>query len=174
MSQFTGLLNSNFKTLYKDLITEAIRGFSVNCRLIYGDTIFTDCQNCIFDSTSGRSSGRYKNGGPIPFNFGQCPYCRGLGKLATEHTDDISLAPIYNYKEWLPTAISMGIQNPSGMIQTIGHFEDIDNLRRAKEIIVDTDVLDYVTSRFVLYGEPEILGFGESTFLSVIWKRVKA
>lgn len=166
---FAGLINNRFKQLYIDAITEVIRGYSVTCTLIYGQTLFTDCPNCIFDPISGRSSGRYQTGGSSPFT-GVCPICFGAGRLASESTSTISLAVVYNYKEWIPM---MHVQSPNGYVQTISAADTIEDLKRAKEIIVDTSLAEHVRQRFERASEPQPYGIGDATVIATMWKRIE-
>ena len=172
MSDFDGLISSEFKQLHIDMITEVLRGCNVPCQLIYGNTLFTDCPNCIYDSLSGRSSGRYEAGGPIPFYSGTCPYCNGIGRIPTESTDTINLCPIYDYRSWVPT-INSNVNSPYGYVQTLSLFSTYSTLQRAKEIIINTDITSTVKARFERNGEPQSCGMGSSSFIATMWKRIE-
>lgn len=174
MSDFTGLITDEFKQLHIDAITEVIRGCSVPCQLIFGATKFTDCPNCIFDVGAGKSSNRYQANGPIPFNSGLCPYCNGIGKIADEQTESISLCPIYDYKSWIPD-INSNVQSPYGFVQTLSAYNTTySKLLQAKEILINTDQNSKVRSRFERYGEPQPCGLGSSAFVSTMWKRIES
>ena len=43
---FSGIITDAHKSLYKNMIMGLLEGVSTTCRLVYGDTIFTDCPNC--------------------------------------------------------------------------------------------------------------------------------
>lgn len=172
MSEFTGLISDEFKQFHIDMIAEVLRGCNVPCQLIYGNTQFTDCPNCIFDSVSGRSSGRYQTSGPIPFTSGTCPYCNGIGKIPTESTDTINLCPIYDYKSWIPT-INSNVVSPNGYVQTLSVFSTYSTLQRAKEIIINTDTTSIVRARFERNGDPQPCGMGSSSFIATMWKRIE-
>ena len=172
MSEFTGLISDEFKQLHVDMITEVIRGCSVECTLIYGDTKFTDCPNCIYSPLTGASSNQYETGGPIPFTFGKCPYCNGKGKLATESTVDINLALIFDFKSWLP-GLSTPIQSPEGFVQSLSLFDTFEDLKNAKELVVKDGIEEYVRFRFERHGEPEPCGLGSHSFVTTMWKRIE-
>lgn len=172
MSDFTGLISDDFKQLHVDMITEVIRGASVECTLIYGDTKFTDCPNCIFSPLTGKSSNIYEAGGPIPFTFGICPYCKGAGKLPIESTTIIDLALIFDYKSWIP-GLSTNIQSPNGFVQTISLFDTFEDLKNAKELLVQEGVEQYIRYRFERYSEPEPCGLGSHSFIATMWKRIE-
>lgn len=172
MSYFDSLITAEFKQLHYDMISATVDSFSVSCQIIMGDTKFTECTNCYYNSQTGKSSGKYKSGGPIPFDFGLCPYCRGAGKIADEQTEIISLAPIYDYKHWVP-GLSPNLQSPNGFVQTVSKFETFNTLKKAKELIIDTAVNTTVKNRFQRYSEPTTYGFGSSQFIITIWKRLE-
>lgn len=170
MSNFTGLISDSFKQLHIDMITEVIRGCSVPCTLIYGTTNWTDCPNCVYDQAGKKSSNIYEGGGPIPFTFGVCPYCNGVGRLTNEVTVDTTLAPIYDYKGWIG---SVEVNTPHGFVQTLSVWATYDNLKEAKEVIIGTDTNEYVKARFERYGEPEPCGLGSNSFVATMWKRIE-
>ena len=172
MSNFTNLISDDFKQLHVDMITETLRGCSVPCQLIYGITKWSDCPNCTFNQSTGKSSGRYQAGGPIPFTFGVCPYCAGRGRIGEEQTENIDLCPIYDYRSWIKT-ISSAVKSPEGFIQTMCVFENYEKILQAKEIIINTSIVDNVRSRFERHGEPEPCGFGNASFLVTMWKRIE-
>lgn len=172
MSDFTGLISAEFKQLHIDMITEVIRGSSVICSLVRGNTKFTDCPNCVYDSVNQRSSNRYQSGGPIAFTFGVCPYCHGIGKVPSEQISTISLAPIYDYKHWVP-GLAANVQSPYGFVQTLSLFNTYDDLKEAKEIIIDTSINSQVKARFERYQEPQPCGLGSSSFIMTLWKRIE-
>lgn len=167
---FDGLITTQFKQLHADAITELVTGAAVPCQLIYGQTLFTDCPNCIYDPIGNKSSGRYQTGGPTQFT-GVCPVCFGVGKFADEQTTDINLSVIYDYKHWLQVPVE--INSPKGYIQTLSVLATMDEIKEAKELIANTDLNSYVRSRFERYGEPQPCGFGQATIIVTMWKRIE-
>lgn len=172
MSNFTNLLDNNFKQLYIDMITEVVRACSVTCTVTFGITLWTDCSNCTFDAIGNKSANRYQTGGPAPFTVGQCPMCAGAGKIPDEQTASISLAPVYDYKSWIP-GLASNVQSPNGFVQTISVFSTYDTLRQAKEVIMDTAIDSSTRARFEKHREPEPCGMGASSFVLTMWKRVE-
>lgn len=169
---FDGILNDSIITHARNMIAEVIRAWNVPCQIIYGITRYDDCPNCVYDPIGGKSSNRYTAGGPMPFSFGNCPMCAGLGKIPNEETDTINLAPIYDYKSWYPT-INSNIESPYGFVQTMSLWDTRDVLIRAKEVIINTDVNSTTRARFERYGEPEPCGFGANDFIITMWKRIE-
>ena len=173
MSDFTGLIGDDFVQLHIDMMTEIISACSVECTAIYGVTLYDDCPNCVFDPIGNKSANRYQTGGPAPFTVGQCPLCAGAGKIANEQTETICLAPIYDYKSWIP-GITSNVQSPYGFVQTLSMFDDTyDTIRQVKEIILDTSLDSHVKARFEKHGEPYPCGLGHTKVVVAMWKRIE-
>src|SRR5688572_23965930 len=97
---FSGLLTSGLKTLFNQAIEALLASDACGrpCRLYYGDTKWTDCQNCEFNELQGKSANIYTSGGPMPFENGRtCPYCQGLGRIAVEGTESVYLCVFWSY-----------------------------------------------------------------------------
>lgn len=171
-SLFAGLISTEFKTLHVQMITELISGCSVTCTVTFGVTLYNDCPNCLFDPIGNKSANRYQTGGPAPFTVGQCPMCAGVGKIPDEQTSTLSLAPIYDYKSWIP-GITSNVRSPNGFVQTISAFSTYDTLKQAKEVIMDTAIDSSTRARFERFGEPEPCGMGASSFVLTMWKRIE-
>lgn len=170
MSDFTGLITDEFKQLHADMITELVTSCTVECQLIYGQTLFEDCPNCLYDPIGNKSSNRYQTGGPAPFT-GICPICFGQGKIPNEQTTDIDLVIIYDYKSWVPTGIKY--ESPFGYVQSLSLLNTMNDIKRAKEILVDTSLDSSVRQRFERAGEPQPCGFGAATIIATMWKRIE-
>ncbi len=167
---FDGLISTDFKLMFTNMIDEVIRGTSVPCRLIYGGAKFTKCPNCNFNSITGKSANTYLSGGPIPFSKGICPHCNGDGRIPDENDDDIvNLAVLWDYRKWFQ--VGQVVANPDGMVQTLCSMGLISRLKKAKEIIVDTNLEKYVRHRFIRDGEPTPIGLGDDQYIICMWKR---
>lgn len=172
MGQFDGILTTEFKTLFTDAIDALLRsdGLALPCRFVYGGTKYTLCTNCQFNSITGKSNNVYKSGGAVPFYHGQCPMCSGEGKIPQEASSEpIYLAVVWDYKKWLPMSIK--VESPDGMIQTISSMSLISQIKKAQEIIVDTNIEKFVRHRFIRYGEPEPAGLGSDDYIVTLWQR---
>ena len=170
---FSGIINSDLKDLFNDAIKALLEdsGATIPCTLYYGITKWESCTNCLYDPIGRKSSNRYQNGGPVPFPFGGvCPTCNGIGRRPLIQTETIYLAVIFDYKQFLN--MSTPVNNPDGMIQTLGKKESTPRIKRAKEIQVATDIAAYADHRFQRMSEPEPVGFGNSEFVICNWKRV--
>jgi len=173
---FAGLITEAVHQLYTDGIDALLEqgACTVPCRVSYGITKWTECPNCIFNPNTKRSSNKYKSGGSIPFNTGICPYCKGEGRLPDSQTDTIYLLPVWNYKEWMPISSvhKILLQTPEGYVQTLSKMATIATLKRAKDIIIDTNIEDHVRQKFTRYGEPEPCGLGRSSYIATMWQKV--
>ena len=170
---FAGIINSDLKNLFNDAINALLEdsGATLPCTLYYGVTKYESCSNCLYDPIGRKSSNRFQNGGSVPFPMGAvCPVCNGDGKRPVIPPATIYLAVIFDYKQFL--SMSAPVNNPDGMIQTLGKKEATPRLKRAKEIQVATNISGYADHRFQRISEPEPLGFGNSEFVLCNWKRV--
>jgi len=170
---FSGIITSDLKNLFTDALKALIEGGAgtIPCSLYYGITKWESCPNCLYDPIGKKSSNRFQNGGPVPFQFGGiCPVCNGDGKRPVITTDTIDLVVIFDYREFVN--MSIPVNNPEGFIQTMGTKEATPKLKRAKEIKVATDIAGYADHRFQRVSEPEPLGFGNNEFVICTWKRV--
>tara|TARA_Y100001973_G_C5204790_1_gene340628 strand:+ start:869 stop:1387 length:519 start_codon:yes stop_codon:yes gene_type:complete len=170
MNNFSGIINSDFKSLFKDAISALLYddALTVPCKIYYGVTKYQDCTNCVYDPIGQKSSNRFQDGGPIPFPFGSiCPMCNGDGKKPIETTEDINLMVIWDEKQFMNAGT---VNNPEGNIQTVTFSNNIPKLVRAKEIVVNTDLGSYGRYRYQRCSEPQLCGFN-SEFVECIWKR---
>jgi hypothetical protein len=145
------------------------------CTIIYGDTKITFCPNCYVNPQTGRSTNRYRPGGPVSFASGKvCPYCSGLGNIEEEQTETLYLALIYDQKQWLPMGHDKTAQMGENYIQSLSKFSTTYmKLVRAKELIMDTSIEGYSRERYVRDGEPMPAGFGSSDYVVCMWKKVQ-
>ena len=174
MSNFTGILTTEFKSLFTDAIDELISstGFAKPCRLIYGETLWTTCPNCVYDAVNNRSSGVYKAGGTLAFYHGVCPFCKGKGRIESDNTETIYLVPLWDYKDWVGWKSGDLTRSPVGYVQTISAMSTITKIKRAKEIVIDTDIEKYAHHKFTRDGEPTPIGFGTDAYIFTMWKAI--
>lgn len=145
-------------------------GLSTRCDFNFGVTNINVCPNCIYDTNLKKSSGKYKNGGPVPFVFGKiCPYCNGAGSYGLESSSTAYLAIIWDYKKWINPPPQ--IDNPNGYIQTICHKDYLSQIRQCKDmtVIYNSSGANPV---FQLYGEPNPAGLGDNNYIFCMWKKI--
>lgn len=173
---FSGLITADMKTLFTDAMDALLEttACTVPCTLIYGNTKWTECSNCYFSPSLSASSNKYKPGGPIPFNTGKCPFCHGSGRIEDEQTETLYMMPIWDYDSWVGwTATNARTRYPDGAVQTMSKLSTLDNIKKAKEIIVATDAQTYTKHKMTRDGEPNICGFGASSYVFTIWKHMR-
>jgi len=167
---FLGIITSNLKELYTNMINSLLEddSLTVPCRLVYTGSKWTLCPNCLTSPITGRSTNIYNGTGPAPFTQSTCSICNGIGKLNTQSTEIIYMAVLWNYKDW----IGVQINSPAGLVQTLSKIDTLDNIKRANEILVDTNIEQYVKHRFQRLGEPNAIGLGASSYVLTMWERI--
>ena len=165
---FDGLITNEAKELYGEAIDELIRGLGVECLLLYKGAKWNPCSNCHVNPQTGQSTGTYKEGGPISFDTGVCPHCKGRGMIPLENTENIVLGVIWDDKKFMGTKINKGSQS----VQTLCAVEHYPKLKATSQLIVDVNVMDYSKNTFERDGEPYFAGFGNSNYIFLTWKRV--
>jgi hypothetical protein len=168
---FAGIITQGFKDLHKNIIDALLEdtALTVACTLIYSATKPTECLNCIINNVSGKSSGRYKSGGPIPFTNGQCPYCYGAGKTVAESTDILYLMPIWDKSKWILDDPAIKVADIS--VQTMSKITTYADLARCSKIKIDNAIENLGTSEFTRLGVPHPIAFGASNHIITSWKR---
>lgn len=144
-------------------------GLTTKCILNYGITKKNICPNCIYDSNLKKSSNKYKLGGPRPFVTGRiCPYCNGVGFYGETQGEEIYIAIIANYKDWVIRPIN--VEKAEGMIQTISSKSFYSQFKRCRNMTV---VYSEVNANpvFELAEEPAHAGLGDNNYLICNWKR---
>lgn len=167
---FSGIITTAFKDIFTNAIDALLEdaALTVPCRLIYSGTKFTLCYNCLISPITGRSTNIYNGTGGVPFAQSTCPVCGGVGRLSIELTEDIYLAVIRNYKDWVGGII---VDTPEAYVQTISVISTLDQIKRANQVILNTDITNYAKNLFIRYGEPMPVGFSEE-YIFTMWKKV--
>ena len=161
----------NLQAIYNQQINLILanNGLTTKCDLNFGTTNINICPNCIYDVNLKKSSGKYKNDGPIPFALGKiCPYCNGMGSYGQAHTAIVYLAIIWDYKKWINPPPQ--INNPEGYIQTICNKDYLAQIKQCKDMTI---IYSTINSNpvFRLYGEPNPTGLGDNEFLFCMWEK---
>lgn len=169
MGLFDGIINDQFLAIFED----AISSFAIPCQLIFTNTQFTECPNCLFDGMSQRSSNQYNGSGPISFTNGVCPYCHGVGLVAPSKTKAIDLVILWNYKDWVGwNGVPDQSMTSFGQCQTMSKMATVADIKNAQEVILDTDISQYVKHRFQRISEPNPIGLGSDSYILTMWKRI--
>lgn len=168
---FSGIITPELKLLHKNMIDALLEdeALTVECTLTYAETKFTECTNCYMNNVTGKSSGRYKAGGPIPFTNGQCPYCYGAGKTTSESTENMWLLAIWDSKKWILNDPAINVADIS--VQTMSKITTLPNLNKCRNIKFDTKIAGHGIGDFTRVGHPQPLGWGDSNWIITSWKR---
>jgi len=76
-------IGSKYKKIWNRIRDEISRCFTVVT------STEQECNNCYYSHADHASSGKYKPGGPKPFQYGLCPVCKGTGIISTTSTKTI-------------------------------------------------------------------------------------
>jgi len=176
---FSGIIPSDLKNIYNDMIDAVIEqdALSRPCKLVYDTNNDVECPNCIIDQFNGRSSNVYNGSGVIPFSDGQiCPYCEGVGIIATEAYDTVYMGVLWRYKDF--HKFGQTLQSQDGDIQTISLASHVPKIKNTKYMSVVLPIgsgsgynedIGYKYSRA---GEPQPAGFGDDRYCFINWRRV--
>jgi len=146
--------------LYNERIDFMLRyeAFGRKCRFIYPSKR-ESCPNCILNA-SGQSSGKYKPGGPRPFNGTTCPVCRGQGVFDVPHVEEDTMIVLFDKNMFFePAQVS---QLPDNTMMVIGDRKRTWNkVVRCERMVPNLDVYGDGTT-YMLYGEPFPIGLFNS------------
>ncbi len=173
-NRFSGIISGQLKKLFTDAINGILEesALTVPCKLIYEGKMVV-CSNCQINPVTGKSSGVYKTGGPIPFTNKICPYCSGEGKKTLDTDETIHMCLVWDYKSW--KNMGFNIESPDGYCVSLCNVSLLPKIKRAKCIILNTDVEDYKRHKFTRNGEPNPMGccVGDEMFIATLWKRTE-
>lgn len=113
-----------------------------------------ECPNCVPGSTS-----IYKQGGPIQFNIGVCPYCGGKNFIETTTTESTNLRIYADRSKWLKVG---NLEVDSVDVQIIGKMSDFTKIKQCNYMICYT----FSDWKFKLNSEPFPHGFGSRQFVA--------
>ncbi len=166
---FAGIITPELKLLHKNMIDAILEdeALTVESTLIYSDTKFTECSNCII-SISGKSSGKYKAGGPLPFSNGVCPYCNGVGRTSGQSTEPLFLLAIWDSKKWILNDPAIKVAEIK--VQTMSKMITYPQITRCTRIKFDTKIEGFGIGEFTRIANPSQLGWGDSNWIITSWK----
>ena len=166
---FAGIINADMKQLHKDMIDSLLEttALTVPCRLIFRGSLYNDTAVSGSVNPIGNTPpGAFSQGGPF---FG--PPRDDV--VPNEETATLYMMVIWTSKNWMKTALAKTLINSPDMhIQTICKVSDLVLIKQADKMVVDTDLEAKVQHTFTRVGEPELCGFGASTHISTMWKKI--
>ncbi len=168
---FSGIITQYMKDTHQQMIEALLEdeALTVRCVCTHGGTKYTLCPNCIYDGVGGKSTNKYKAGGPVVFANGLCPVCNGAGKKTEITTSEIYLMPIWDSKKWILS--NPNLKTADIACQTMSKMSTFDELKRLSKIVIDADNSGYSLREFTRFSDPEPLGFGRGSFILTNWKR---
>lgn len=172
INPMSGIITPGLKSLFNNAISAMLYddACTIPCQISYGITKYEDCPNCIASPIGSQPANRYQDGGPIPFPFGSiCPMCNGEGKKGIVTTEDLNLMVIWDQKDFFQVGT---VNTPEGDIQTMTFADRTPKLKRAKELIVATNIGSYSTHRFERITDPVPCGLDADQFVVCTWKRL--
>lgn len=116
-----------------------------------------NCPNCVPGNPN-----MYKSGGPIPFNFGPCPYCDGKNFLESETTEEISLR-VYEGGRSNSFIKAGNTTINNSKLYVIGKMESYPKLKKCDYFLLFSNT-GFGDWKFTLDSEPLPFGFGSTQF----------
>jgi len=146
----------NIAKLYNERIDFLLqyKAFGRKCRFYYHPEQVS-CDNCIINA-SRQSSGKYKPGGPKPFDGTTCPVCRGQGVFEVPHVEEDIMIVLFDKNMFFePAQVS---QLPDNTVMVIGDRQRTwDKIVRCERMVPNLDVYGNGTT-YTLFGEPYPVG----------------
>jgi hypothetical protein len=151
------------RNLIADAVYDLINQWGKVCKLFYPPKL-VECNNC--------SRSTYRTGGPMPFNFGVCPLCKGSSNIkASETTEDITMLIDIRPKPYILALAGIDIRNPDGLILSKGFVKDLPKIKQCNFMQL-MDIDGYGHQRFKLYGEPfDLYNIAQSKYFTAFWKQ---
>ena len=166
---FAGIITSGLKTLHKNMIDALLEdaACTIACTVYYQGSQYDDIPGTNNpDPIGNKPPGIHIHGGP---RFG--PPRKDV--TVDQQTETIYLMPVWDMRQWIQTPLaSTLINNPDGFLQTLSKITTLVTLKRADQLVVDTDLEAKVRHTYTRAGEPEPCGFGASTHIITMWKRI--
>jgi len=129
-----------------------------------------ECDNCIYDTYTNRSSNIYKAGGPISFqNHGTCPRCQGVGILTLPQTDTMRLRTYWEPSVWRELGIK--VADPQGMCMVIGYMVELAKFERAATVLLNDELKNIRNFHCAREGEAQPWGFRRNRYFRQMMKR---
>lgn len=154
--------------IYQDRIDALINQLGKNIYLEF-DPIREPCPNCTYDTMRKRSTGIHRSGGPRPFTRGRrCPYCKGKGLIETAVEKCVKCLIKWNPKDAKNFGIS--ITQKKGIVRLKTFLTLADDLKRARTVLVNHDIVDKMKLRMRLVKGPTPVGLREDRYCISFWE----
>lgn len=95
--------------------------------------------------------------------------CQGAGKRGVESSETMNLMVVWEQKDFFNVGT---VNTAEGDIQVLTFADRTPQLKRAKELIVATNIAGYGTHRYTRASEPQPCGLDSDDFVVCMWKRI--
>jgi len=169
-------IDSDIKSVIQDAMDDMLAntkdgGLGKTCLLVY-PARYIKCDNCVLDPHSGRSTGRYRHGGPMPFNQGKCPMCQGEGRKAHEVSEEITLNCNWEPRKFVTPIPGIDLKIPYSLVETKGYMSDLPKILKADHMVFQLPVNPIIRQKFKLVGEPgDRSNIVQGRYFYAIWER---
>ncbi len=169
---FTGIITSAMKTLFTNAIDAMLEddALTIPCRLVHEGSTWVDIPGANTpDPIGNKPPGTFLHGNP---RFG--PPRTDVIAVSNEGDDDtLYLCVIWDSKSWIETPSSkVAANSPDMFVQSISKISTLVQLKQADHLVIDTDIEAQVRHNFQRQGEPEPCGFGASSYVTTMWKKI--
>lgn len=166
MGIITPEMKQMFNTAIDSLLEET--ALTIPCKLKYGSTKPSYCNNCEIDPISNKSSSIYNGTGPNPFDENSiCPVCMGKGLISGDSYEIVHLGVIANTSYWYDWGSKTLRVPDGGTVQTLCRSELMSKLTSADWITFGADD----NNNYTLAGAPQVVGFGDTNYVWAIWRQ---
>ncbi len=141
------------KATITDALDDIISEFGKDCRLVY-PARWVRCENCLWDAASGRSTNHWRSGGPLPFNGGPCPLCKGNGQKAQETSEVVRFKCEWDPRKFLYPVPGVDLRVRYSVCETKGYMTDLPRVTRCDHMVVQAPVEGIVRSKMKLASDP--------------------
>lgn len=163
---------TGLKAIYDDTINNLIDSeFGVSC-IVSQPPAKYECPNCILNTSTNISSGRYKSGGPVSFTSGQtCPYCLGAGYKEVTVSSNFNMLVYWDAAQWAKDN-KLKIYLPAGTLVTKGKMENYEAVFTCDSMTLHSGITNRGPFIYQKYGEPTPFGIGKDNFFVCFWTRI--
>jgi hypothetical protein len=156
-------LPTNVKSQIVIAISNIIDVLGKECVIYYPPKLIS-CTNCT-------STGIWKTGGPMPFNFGVCPLCGGQNVKTQEASESVTMSLDWKPQRYFYLFPDLNIRNPKNVILSRGRIADLTKVAQCNHMKVN-GIDAYKHFNFKLIGEPiDPHNLAQGEFFLALWER---